>query len=218
MKLLQQIIDQTQINEKFSVEDFTPHEYEYEDVSSTKDIANIYIKNGKFKKNFPEKMGTFDCFDFASLTSLEGCPTEVDSFNCNNTNITSLEFSPKIIDKWFVCADTKITSLDHAPLKCNAFACDGNNILHLKGIGRSYLKECEYLYLPNTIKSNILGLCRVKNLHTFYIYDKYVNYINYIRFGELFEALQIVKKYLNTDGSDCQEELIQNRYNDYAKF
>ena len=144
-------------------------------------------------------------------------PDKVFSFSCwNLKNLTSLENSPKEITQFFNCQETNITSLDGAPLKINGIMfCDETNILHLKGIGRSYLKECGSLYLPNTVKSNILGLCRVKNLHTFYIYDKYVNYI---RFGELFEALQIVKKYLNTDGSECTEELIQNGFNDYAKF
>jgi hypothetical protein len=177
---------------------------------------DVKIENGIMIPNqFPDKVNIFSCNGLQHITSLENCPYEVDRFDCNYTNITSLKGAPKIVNGVFDCIHTKIISLDYAPLKCTTFRCSKNSILHLQGIGRSYLKECETIVLPDTIKSNILGLCRVKNLHTFYIYDKYVNYI---RFGELFEALQIVKKYLNTDGSDCAEELMQNGFNDYAKF
>jgi hypothetical protein len=176
---------------------------------------DIKIENGVMIPNqFPNKVIKFDCHGLKHLTSLENCPNEVNDFFCDGTSITSLEFVPKIINDTFSCSSTKIESLDYAPLKCLTMYCNGNNILHLKGIGRSYLKECRSLYLPNTIKSNILGLCRVKNLKNITIYDKG----NQVASGDLFDAIQIVKNYLETDGSDCQEELIQNGFNDYAKF
>jgi hypothetical protein len=178
---------------------------------------DIKIKNGVMIPNqFPNKVINFGCTGLKQLTSLKNCPNQVGhNFNCRSTSITSLEFSPKIIDRWFICHNTKITSLDHAPLKCYGFACDGNNILHLKGIGRSYLKECFELWLPETIKSNILGLCQIKNLKTIYIQDYN---ITVVKSGDLYEAIEIVKKYLNKDIDECQEELIQNGFNDYAKF
>jgi hypothetical protein len=143
-------------------------------------------------------------------------PDKVFSFSCwNLKNLTSLENSPKEITQFFNCQETNITSLDGAPLKINGIMfCDETNILHLKGIGRSYLKECGSLYLPNTVKSNILGLCRVKNLNNITIRNNSAN----VESGDLFEAIEIVKKHLNTGGSDCQEELMQNGFNDYAKF
>jgi hypothetical protein len=180
---------------------------------------DIKIENGVMTLNqFPNKVGIFECNDLIELTSLENCPKEITLFfNCYNTSITSLEFCPKIIGSYVDSSYTKITSLDYAPLKCNGFYFNDNNILHLKGIGRSYLKDCEELALPDTIKSNILGLCRVKNLKQTSPFSIYSN-SNEITSGPLYEALWIIKKYLNTDGSECQEELIQNGFNDYAKF
>jgi hypothetical protein len=176
----------------------------------------IIIENGIMIPNqFPDKVNNFDCSNLDQLASFENCPLEVNNFFCHHVNITSLEFAPKIINDTFICSSTKITSLDYAPLKCYDFNCYHNNILHLKGIGRFYLKECEKIYLNDTIKSNILGLCRVKNLNTILIWD-YNN--TKVESGDLYEAIEIVKKYLNTDGSDCAEELIQNGFNDYAKF
>jgi hypothetical protein len=172
---------------------------------------DIKIENGIMIPNqFPNKVNFFDCSHLEQLTSLENCPNEVITFNCRGTNITSLEFGPKIVNSLFDCTDIKIISLDYAPFKCNKCYCDGNNILHLKGIGRSYLKDCELLWLPNTIKSNILGLCRVKNL-------EYIGF-DHDDSGDLYEAIGIIEKYLNKDVDECQEELIQNGFNDYAKF
>jgi hypothetical protein len=183
------------------------------DIEST----DIKIKDGIIIPNqFPNKVNHFDCSRLEQLTSLENCPQEIGGyFACDNTNITSLQFSPKIIGENYYCYDTKITSLDHAPLKCNEFTCYGNNILHLKGIGRSYLKECEIIILNDSIKSNILGLCRIKHLRRNFIQDKSFKYVSS---SDLYEAIKIVNKHLKTDGSECREELIQNGFNDYAKF
>jgi hypothetical protein len=174
---------------------------------------DIKIENGIMIPNqFPDKVEYFNCFELEQLTSLENCPKEVESqFFCDKTSITSLRGCPKIVGNCFSCQETNITSLEYAPLKCNKFKCGNTNILHLKGIGRSYLKECKEIELPITIKSNILGLCRVKNLIN-------IDSVNRSRSLDLWEAIKIISKYLETDGSECQEELIQNGFNDYAKF
>ncbi len=181
-------------------------------------VKDIKIENGIMIPNqFPDKVRYFFCNDLTQLTSLENCPQEISgTFGCSGTNITSLKFSPKIIPSIFNCSSTKILSLDYAPLKCYEFNCYHNNISHLKDIGRSYLKECCRLYIPNTIKSNILGLCRIKNLKRFGLFDSGKD--QFVESGDLYEAIEIVKKHLKTDGSECQEELIQNGFNDYAKF
>jgi hypothetical protein len=176
------------------------------------DPEDIKIENGVMILNqFPNIVRNFDCHFLYELTSLKNCPQKItESFFCYNTGITSLEYAPKIIGSTFGCSATKIVSLDYAPLECEKFDCAENNILHLKGIGRSYLKKCVELELTDTIKSNILGLCRIKNLETITI--------DVDNSHPLYEAIQIVKKYLQTDGSDCAEELMQNGFNDYAKF
>ncbi len=175
---------------------------------------DIKIENGIMIPNqFSNKIGYFECRDLLQLTSLENCPQEINVFNCSRTNITSLQFGPKIVRERFFCYDTKITSLDYAPLKCGSFHCPNNNILHLKGIGRSYLKDCKVLEIPNTIKSNILGLCLIKQLIQVIIKNKYYDNITS---GDLFEAKKIIRR--NKDVDECAEELRQNGFNDYAKF
>jgi hypothetical protein len=179
-------------------------------------LDGIKTKNGIILPNqFYHDISDFICGTI-DITSLENCPQEISgTFSCSGTNITSLEFAPKIIHKDFYCEKTKINSLNGSPLIVKKrFDCSNNNIPHLKGIGRSYLKECKEMYLSDTIKSNILGLCRVINLEKIYIFFKR----DLIRSGDLYEAIEIVKNHLETDGSECQEELIQNGFTDYAKF
>ena len=180
-------------------------------------LDGIKTKNGIILPNqFYHDISDFICGTI-DITSLENCPQEISgTFSCSGTNITSLEFAPKIIHKDFYCEKTKINSLNGSPLIVKKrFDCSNNNIPHLKGIGRSYLKECEIIILNDSIKSNILGLCRIKHLRRNFIQDKSFKYVSS---SDLYEAIKIVNKHLKTDGSECREELIQNGFNDYAKF
>jgi hypothetical protein len=158
--------------------------------------SDIKIENGIMIPNqFPDKVDIFDCSQLKQLTSLENCPKQIMDF--------------------ITCSDTNITSLDYAPLQCKTFRCTKNNIIHLKEIGRKYLKDCRTLILPDTIKSNILGLCRVKNLKFIEIEDKN---LDLVYSGDLYDAIEIIENYLHKDIDDCAEELTQNGFNDYAKF
>jgi hypothetical protein len=230
------------------------------------DLDSFYIKqnqitNGKFDPSllpFPNQTDDFYITSSedksSSITSLEGCPSIVDSFVCeyskltslkycpkivngmfsisnsnyitsleygptyvgggyyiNNTSITSLEGTPKQINKTFNCADTKINSLDYAPLiaKKDVYTND-NNIKQLSGIGRKYLKQIDQdFWIPENLESNILGLCLIKQVKAIRCFTKN---------DDLKEVLSIIKKYLHTPGDECAEELKQNRFNEYAKF
>jgi hypothetical protein len=171
---------------------------------------NIFIDSLKYG---PSVKGSYYIRNCKNLTSLEYIQSEIKGdFYCDRTSITSLEHCPSIIKGNFYCDNTKITSLDYAPLKCLRIDCGGNNLSNLSGIGRKYLRECTTISLPDSIKSNMLGLCRVKNL-------TYLRASDPTNANKDFkEVLEIFKKYLQTDGSDCAEELMQNRFNDYAKF
>ncbi len=154
------------------------------------------------------------------ITSLEFGPEEVEkSYQVHDTKLTSLEFCPSIIKGSFDCSNTNIRSLDHGPLKVENY-CDvaENNILHLMGIGRKYFREIgEELTLPDSIQSHILGLCLIKKLFSLeFIKPDRSRYHNQDDKYLIIE--KIMREHLQSDGSECQEELMQNGFNDYAKF
>ena len=56
------------------------------------------------------------------------------NFDCSDTNITSLEGSPRVVSGNFDCSDTKITSLEGCPEKVGGtFSCSYTDIISLKG-------------------------------------------------------------------------------------
>ena len=85
----------------------------------------------------PEEIGYFDCSE-TNITSLEGCPKIVnDYFNCSYTSITSLEGCPEIVNGGFDCSDTDITSLEGCPREVGGtFCCSYTRITSLKGAPR----------------------------------------------------------------------------------
>ena len=81
--------------------------------------------------------GRFDC-NRTELTSLQGAPKEVGSdFNCGWTNITSLQGAPREVGGDFICIYTKITSLQGAPKEVGgSFYCGNTKITSLQGAPR----------------------------------------------------------------------------------
>jgi hypothetical protein len=200
------------IGQKFDIADtkITSLKYGPKYVGGDFIARNLYIDSLKYG---PSVKGSYYIRNCKNLTSLEYIQSEIKGdFYCDRTSITSLEHCPSIIKGNFNCYNTKITSLDYAPFKCLRIDCGDNNLSNLSGIGRKYLRECTTISLPDSIKSNMLGLCRVKNLT--YLHASDPTNAN----KDFKEVLEIIKKYLQTDGSDCAEELMQNGFNDYAKF
>ena len=77
------------------------------------------------------------------LTTLEGCPREVDMFHCNNNNLTSLEFGPKECHTYSVSSNN-ITSLEHSPNKVVNFFIDNNKLTNFNGIN---FNRCHLLFV-----------------------------------------------------------------------
>ena len=75
-----------------------------------------------------------DCCE-TNITSLEGSPKIVRrGFHCSDTKITSLEGGPKTVNGDFNCLNTKITSLEGSPENVGGyFDCSGTSITSLKG-------------------------------------------------------------------------------------
>ena len=92
----------------------------------------------KFKEKYSDLSGTvhkgdLDC-SYYNLTSLEGCPKEVQgSFNCSFNNLTSLKHGPKEVKGDFYCSNNKLTSLKGCPeIVKGDFICSGNNLTSLE--------------------------------------------------------------------------------------
>ena len=72
--------------------------------------------------------GDFIC-SYNQLTSLEGCPKEVDgNFDCYGNQLTSLEGCPEKIGGSFCCYGNKLTSLKGCPKEVDGnFNCSNNS-------------------------------------------------------------------------------------------
>ncbi len=78
----------------------------------------------------------FGCSD-NRLSSLEGCPREVNGFfDCSNNQLTSLEGAPERVSDIFDCSSNKLTSLEGAPQEVDTFDCNSNRLTSLKGAPR----------------------------------------------------------------------------------
>jgi hypothetical protein len=174
-------------------------------------ITNKNIVNGKLKKQYPNITGDF-ISSCPELTSLEGCPDEVGgNFNCFGTKITSLKGAPSTVGRVFSCTSTNITSLEGAPKKVGAdFYCTDTKITSLEGIGKDYLQEIKgglYLNSCKQLTSHMLGILKIKNLKK-------------IEFDVNKHVETIFNKHLssNRDMTECQMDLIEAGFKEYAKL
>lgn len=125
-----------------------------------------------------------------SLNTLSGCcPTHITGdFYCSTNPITSLFGCPDIVNE--------------------GFYAHGTEIISLHGIGKDYLKSIGgVLSLKgNKIESHVLGLLRLERLD-------HVGLDNY-------DVMSIINKHLHhgKDILDCQEELIQFGFKNFAKL
>jgi hypothetical protein len=154
--------------------------------------------------------GTFDCSDCTLLTSLEGAPSSATNFNCSGcTSLISLKVSLENTHNFWCHGCSSLTSLEGAPFKTYNFLGSGcTSLRSLEGIGKDYLKEVNDVFsISNTgIKSNILGLLKVRNLKAISITDDK-------------KLEEIINRHLETkDIIECQEELIENGYKEFAKL
>jgi hypothetical protein len=99
--------------------------------------------------------GDFDC-EHSQLTSLEGAPQKVGGdFYCNNNQLTSLEGSPREVGGDFYCEHNQLTSLEGAPQKVGGdFDCEHNQLTSLEG---SPQKVGEHFYCRDNRLTSLEG-------------------------------------------------------------
>ena len=173
---------------------------------------NYYCSLNKLTslKGAPQEIGGhFTCSD-TQLTSLEGAPQEVKGdFICSQNRLTSLEGAPQKVGGNFYCQTNRLTSLEGAPQKVGGdFYCYINPLKSLKGIGKDYLKEINGTIDLDAchIESHMLGLLKVKGLTK-------------IEFNHNNKVEEILNKHLKSrDILSCQDELIENGLEEYAKL
>ena len=97
-------------------------------------IGKPYIIDGAFPIKFGHIKGDFNC-DFTDLESLEGAPTKVDgSFACEYNKLTSLESAPKYVGGNFICDNNSLKALKGTPEYVGGyFDCCNNKLTSLEG-------------------------------------------------------------------------------------
>jgi hypothetical protein len=152
--------------------------------------------------------GPFSCY-YRNMTSLEGAPSVVNGyFSCADNKLTSLQGAPSIVKGYFVCINNNLTSLEGAPsVVKNSFVCSNNKLKSLAGIHK-IIKEIHGFadFNGNPIKSDVLGLMRIKGLMKVYLDNKQVQ--------------NILNKYLAGDRDiiRCQSELQDAGLEEFAKL
>ena len=106
--------------------------YINDDLIVDMDIVNIgYCKLKYFPIKFGKVRGFF-CND-NNLISLKGSPVEVDSFRCENNNLTTLNYCPRIVKGNFYCHNNKLKSFGNEKINIKgSFHFQNNNIQSLK--------------------------------------------------------------------------------------
>lgn len=196
--------------------------------------GNFIWKHSDYLKTlegFPtEVTGGFDC-SFNELTSLEFSPTIVKSFNCSGNKLTSLEYAPMVregfdcannllttlegapkeIPTYFHCYNNKLTSLQYAPrIIGSSFNGGDNPITSLEGISDiiDSVEEFDIWSSTKHITSGGIGLILIENLKNIRLpVDNMI-------------AEDIIRYYLGkpNDIFDCQNELIEAGFEEYAKL
>lgn len=145
-----------------------------------------------------------------SLTTLVGAPKEVGGiFCCDNNKLTSLVGCPKKIGGYFDCTHNKITSLEGIPtsIRGNCY-CYDNELTNLKDIHKMITTIRGHFFCNhNLITSHVLGLLMISELTKVVCdNDGWGNILN---------------RYLGKGRKgmlDCQNELIEAGYEEYAQL
>lgn len=86
----------------------------------------------EFKNLNPKKIVDLNIFR-KELTSLEGCPKEVEQFICSKNKLTTLEGSPSKVLSDYLCSYNNLTSLKGIQKEINGvFDCSSNNLKTLE--------------------------------------------------------------------------------------
>lgn len=141
-------------------------------------------------------------------------PGQTKSVFAGSLKLNSLKGMPDSLEECNVSRNT-LGTIDEFPRHCKTLTAINCGITTLKDIHKK-LDYCEKLYLAeNPIKSNVLGLLKVNGLKEISL-GGFVNKTD----SDLRSIAQIIQKYLSNGGDimDCQDELIDAGFGDYAKL
>ena len=170
------------------------------------------IVDGKFTKDGSKLKVGFDFYcDNNQLESLKGCPQTVGrDFYCDQNQLKSLEGCPQTVGRNFYCRNNQLESLKGCPQTVGGgFNCSYNQLTSLSKIDL-YIHEIygEANFMNNPIKSNVLGLLKIRGLKK-------------VEFDD-FKLERIINKYLpnasTKDIDDCKLELIEAGLEEFAKL
>lgn len=137
--------------------------------------------------------GNFDVTG-CGLTSLEGCPEQIDNnFSCSFNSLESLNHGPTIVRGFYNCADNHLTTLEGIASHIDGqLDCSRNDLTSFEFVPRKLFKDVYCLnnkftnfhdihkhltqiggvfnFTQNDIKSHILGLLMIEGV-TIYICD-----------------------------------------------
>ena len=183
------------------------------DGSKLKVGFDFYCDNNQLEslKGCPQTVGRDFYCDQNQLKSLEGCPQTVGrNFYCRNNQLESLKGCPQTVGGGFNCSYNKLKSLVGCPQTVGGgFNCSYNQLTSLSKIDL-YIHEIygEANFMNNPIKSNVLGLLKIRGLKK-------------VEFDD-FKLEKIINKYLpnasTKDIDDCKLELIEAGLEEFAKL
>ena len=153
-------------------------------------------------------IGDFFCTK-KKLTSLKGSPKRVSgNFYCYYNHLESLNDGPSTVSDGYSCSNNLLTSLEGAPSKVGEnFYCNFNRLTSLHNIHKHIKHVGGYIVASsNLIKSHVLGLLLIDGLKKVFLDNKQVQ--------------KIINKHLSggRDVFACQEELIENGFEDFAQL
>ena len=88
----------------------------------------------------------------------------------------------------------------------------------LEGIGKKWLQECGWLFLPPNIKSNILGLLNIKGLKGICFEHSQNGFQTDEEFTRAMEIINLEIEIARLDVMECHEALTRAGLKEYAKL
>lgn len=139
-------------------------------------------------------------------------------YNVEQAGLTTLENFPFDVKGNILAWNNKISSLEGITPHIGGILdlCQNPGIVTFKGIGK-LIKNCGNIIVPESLKSNLLGVLLIDKLEDIEWDD---NVVSDYEIPELIGAIKIINKHLfkDRDVLECQEELAKAGYKEYAKL
>lgn len=168
-------------------------------------VFNDDVRLKKLPVTFGKVNQLFECKDLG-LTSFAGFPSKIIQTSSSNGYLSA--------------TGNDFTSLDGIARSVSEIVLTNcNKITSLKNVHK-YIDSCERLFVPGSVKSNLLGVLKIKDLAFVHFQD----HRSTIENDKLTRACNIINVYLerghigNSEILACQQELIDNDLDDYAEL